>query len=129
MSHRLQVLISEDLDTRIANAAQRSRTSKGAWVRRAIEAVLERRGGQERGGADPLLRLAVARGAYRRYQRHDGRDWLRAFVVRYSPSSLLTRSTARNASCGISTRPTRFMRFLPSFCFSSSLRLREMSPP
>jgi len=58
MSHRLQVLISEDLDTRIANAAQRSRTSKGAWVRRAIEAVLERRGGQERGGADPLLRLA-----------------------------------------------------------------------
>ena len=38
-------------------------------------------------------------------------------------------STARNASCGISTLPTRFMRFLPSFCFSSSLRLREMSPP
>ncbi len=42
-----------------------------------------------------------------------------------SPSS----STARKASCGISTRPTCFMRFLPSFCFSSSLRLREMSPP
>ena len=38
-------------------------------------------------------------------------------------------STARNASCGISTLPTRFMRFFPSFCFSSSLRLREMSPP
>ena len=34
-----------------------------------------------------------------------------------------------NASCGISTRPTFFIRFLPSFCFSSSLRLREMSPP
>ena len=40
-----------------------------------------------------------------------------------------TFSTARNASCGISTLPTCFMRFLPSFCFSSSLRLRDMSPP
>jgi hypothetical protein len=40
-----------------------------------------------------------------------------------------TLRMARKASWGISTRPTRFMRFLPSFCFSSSLRLREMSPP
>ena len=43
-----------------------------------------------------------------------------------------TQSTLRiawNASCGISTRPTFFMRFLPSFCFSRSLRLREISPP
>ncbi len=39
------------------------------------------------------------------------------------------RSTARKASCGISTWPTIFMRFLPAFCFSSSLRLRVMSPP
>src|SRR2546428_565433 len=38
-------------------------------------------------------------------------------------------SPARNASCGICTFPTCFMRFLPSFCFSSSFRLREMSPP
>jgi hypothetical protein len=38
-------------------------------------------------------------------------------------------STARNASWGISTLPMRFIRFLPSFCFSSSLRLREISPP
>ena len=37
--------------------------------------------------------------------------------------------TARNASCGTSTPPTCFIRFLPFFCFSSSLRLREMSPP
>ena len=36
---------------------------------------------------------------------------------------------ARKASCGISTDPTCFMRFLPAFCFSSNLRLREMSPP
>src|SRR5215470_9647923 len=41
----------------------------------------------------------------------------------------LTFKTAKKASCGISTRPTFFIRFLPSFCFSSSLRLRVMSPP
>ena len=40
-----------------------------------------------------------------------------------------TFRTARNASCGISTEPTCFMRFFPSFCFSRSLRLRLMSPP
>ena len=39
------------------------------------------------------------------------------------------RSSDMNASCGMSTLPTRFMRFLPSFCFSSSLRLRVTSPP
>ncbi len=38
-------------------------------------------------------------------------------------------SAATKASCGTSTRPMVFMRFLPSFCFSSSLRFREMSPP
>jgi hypothetical protein len=48
----------------------------------------------------------------------------------YSSSPVeVTFRTARNASCGMSTWPTRFMRFLPSFCFSRSLRLREMSPP
>src|SRR5205814_9086400 len=50
----------------------------------------------------------------------------RALACRGHSSTL---STARNASWGISTEPTDFMRFLPSFCFSRSLRLREMSPP
>ena len=53
-------------------------------------------------------------------------DFLNVVAMRYS---VPTFNTARNASCGISTRPTRFIRFLPSFCFSSSLRFREMSPP
>ncbi len=38
-------------------------------------------------------------------------------------------SAARNADCGISTLPNWRIRFLPSFCLSSSFRLREMSPP
>ncbi len=37
--------------------------------------------------------------------------------------------TDMKASWGISTWPTIFMRRLPAFCFSSSLRLRITSPP
>ena len=57
MSHRLQVLIPEELDARIRKAADRERISKGEWVRRAIEAVL-RSGTDRPGGADPLARLS-----------------------------------------------------------------------
>ena len=57
MSHRLQVLVPEELNSKVEKAAQRSRTSKGAWVRRAIEAALERPSGQH--AADPLARLAA----------------------------------------------------------------------
>ncbi len=57
MSHRLQVLIPEELDARVRKAARRLRISKGEWVRRAIEAAL-RRGTAEPGeGRDPLARL------------------------------------------------------------------------
>lgn len=62
----------------------------------------------------PLLLLLLLAGDFRYF-----------FLV--ALSSL--ESTAMKASCGTSTEPTIFMRFLPSFCFSSSLRLREMSPP
>src|SRR5690606_13613214 len=40
----------------------------------------------------------------------------------YEPSPILR--AARKADCGISTLPYWRIRFLPSFCFSNSLRLR-----
>ena len=71
--------------------------------------ALRERRGRPRG--DALLQRQLGRTAGRRRQS--------------SPSC----STDRKASWGTSMRPTCFMRFLPAFCFSSSLRLREMSPP
>jgi hypothetical protein len=50
------------------------------------------------------------------------------FFLSLGPSES-EESAAMNASFGTSTEPMFFMRFLPSFCFSSSLRLRLMSPP
>lgn len=53
MSHRLQVLVPESLDRRLRKAAQRSRQSKGAWVRQALERALS-----DDRPADALDRLA-----------------------------------------------------------------------
>ncbi len=58
MSKRLQVLIPEGLDARVRKAAQRTRLSKGEWVRRAIERALDER----REDADPVARLARLQG-------------------------------------------------------------------
>jgi hypothetical protein len=61
MSHRLQVLIPPQLDARLRKAAQRSRMSKGEWVRRALNEAVERsvKGAP---GADPVMRLAALQG-------------------------------------------------------------------
>ena len=48
---------------------------------------------------------------------------------RLALSCCVVDRAATKASCGTSTRPIVFIRFLPSFCFSSSFRLRVMSPP
>ena len=58
MSKRLQVLIPEELDARIQKTAQRSRVSKGAWVRQVIEDALTRRSVAASPVKDPLARLA-----------------------------------------------------------------------
>ena len=58
MSHRLQVLIPEPLDSRIRQAASRRRLSKGEWVRRALKKALQ----DASEAADPVERLAALRG-------------------------------------------------------------------
>lgn len=56
MSHRLQVLIPLELDAQLRKAAQRSRMSKGEWVRRVLEESV-RKPARGRAMADPLIRL------------------------------------------------------------------------
>ena len=53
MSHRLQVLISEELDMRLSQAANRQDLSKGAFVRSAIEEALA----SQMDSPDPLKEL------------------------------------------------------------------------
>ena len=56
MSHRLQVLIPEELDMQLREAAQRNRVSKAEWVRRALrQSVVPAKGGKT---SDPVARLA-----------------------------------------------------------------------
>jgi hypothetical protein len=57
MSHRLQVLISPELDAQLEKEAQRTRMSKGAWVRRALTQALDRSGHLPR--KDLVERLAT----------------------------------------------------------------------
>ena len=55
MSHRLQVLIPEELDLALTQAAARARVSKGEFVRSAVEAALA----QQIIEADPVSALAA----------------------------------------------------------------------
>ena len=56
-----------------------------------------------------------------------GRGTAPSLFLRYQ--SLSSLRTAMNASVGTCTVPRLRIFFLPSFCFSSSFFLREMSPP
>ena len=76
-----------------------------------------------RAGGDRVRQQAVIRCRIGDRQSASHRRYFFSFF------SVSPVSAATNASCGTSTRPTIFIRFLPSFCFSSSLRLRVMSPP
>jgi hypothetical protein len=58
MSHRLQVLISLQLDSRLTREAQRNRVSKGEWVRRVLERAVK----NTKAGESALDRLAALHG-------------------------------------------------------------------
>jgi len=60
VSHRLQVLIPSDLDAQIDKAAQRSRVSKGEWVRRALKESLRQAG--KGSHANAVARMAALNG-------------------------------------------------------------------
>lgn len=60
MSHRVQILVPDELDSRMRKAAGRSRVSKGEWVRVAIEEKLTR--DARSAPADPLAALAGLEG-------------------------------------------------------------------
>lgn len=57
-SHRLQVLIPPEMDAQIDKAAQRTRMSKGEWVRRAIQEALRPPTGKAAQWEDPVAKLA-----------------------------------------------------------------------
>ena len=61
MSHRLQVLIPPQLDAQLRKAAQRSRMSKGEWVRRALTEAAER-SASGTSSADPVIQLSALQG-------------------------------------------------------------------
>ncbi len=66
-----------------------------------------------------------------RRHRHTTSTFLDADLIQQrgvSPQSSSLRAEMKT-SPGTSTRPIDFIFFLPSFCFSSSLRFRVMSPP
>ena len=108
--------------------------------RRAVEGELpllghvadqpRERGEPGRPGLPALGEREQARRQVEREQAHPATGGAAGtyFFPLLSPVSPV-ESAAMKASCGTSTRPTIFIRFLPSFCFSSSLRFRVMSPP
>ncbi len=93
-------------------------------------------GQAEPGDGDPALDRLLVDGAARGTPPGDVEQTCASDADRQDPAGhffeavdSFVESAATNASWGTSTRPTIFIRFLPSFCFSSSLRLRVMSPP
>ena len=139
--------------TRVAQSRRRTASASPAHVQRVHDAREGRLGpapdsrSQPRGHRERPARSSApateAKSQYEHFERQNG-TWTYTCGGRRGPASEVVRVMQRShasrrysstfrmamkASCGTSTVPTCFIRFLPSFCFSSSLRLRVMSPP
>src|SRR6185503_9080448 len=122
------------LDERRRAAAEVKRLERGHFrQRRLLRARLTQHRGQITLAPPRLIRSRheVAEAAPPRAERnvHIQPAHIPPHATRRNRKSLhhpseSIRSTARNASCGISTVPICFIRRFPSFCFSSSFRLR-----
>ena len=110
--------VSRSVESLAHLASERLVGPEGAGRVVAVQVEMDHR--KVHRGSQPQRQPGLPRAAVPddRYPRH--------FLSEASPPVL---SAATKASWGTSTRPTIFMRFLPSFCFSRSLRLRVMSPP
>ena len=80
-------------------------------------------------GARQLTCRATAVGPRLRGDVVDAHDGDHGYFLPDFSVGCVVESAATKASGGTSTEPMFFIRFLPAFCFSSSLRLRLMSPP
>ena len=112
-------------DRRVANAATRL---DHIAVRVRLPRAREVRGQFARASRE-RLRAAHEDRALGSLTRTTTPGLIHPILAHFLPVGTSEVSAAMKASCGTSTRPMDFMRFLPSFCFSSSLRLRLMSPP
>ncbi len=117
----MEILPSGEVDTEDALAVPGSSVAEARdLINRAAYETLQLNGIPKDWLKFEILTLSDAAKAYFQLQ----------VTIRHWDAYLsLTCRMARKASCGISTLPTCFMRFLPAFCFSSNLRLREISPP
>ena len=119
-----------------SSVGHRTLSRMGYGGRLELSADLLTRGPSQADSSAPSVTSSTRDGPRRRPVTHGRIPSPRASGMRYflpdlalSTAFWSVESAATKASCGTSTRPIVFIRFLPSFCFSSSLRLRVMSPP
>ena len=124
----------------ISKSLRRSKTSVILWRARPRApgddiVRVDGASGDAAGGIDAARAIDAVRGSNAAQTKRPGHarpfqsNDVAACCSKTAAAQLSTLRAAMKASCGISTLPNCRIFFLPSFCFSRSLRLRLMSPP